>query len=144
MTNPPVFFEIIESADNAPLQVCKKIMAQLFKRKIAPLPYGSSVNDLRPMLATLRTRNTPPCIWIINTYWAEEALADLDKQIGQTPVLFFRRDLFAAGTSGLAPSVDIEQQMQERLNVALNAMTPRMHAVWRCPSCRFKTDCCGW
>ena len=20
----------------------------------------------------------------------------------------------------------------------------RMHAVWRCPGCRFKTDCCGW
>jgi hypothetical protein len=20
----------------------------------------------------------------------------------------------------------------------------RMHAVWRCPTCRFKTDCCGW
>ncbi len=20
----------------------------------------------------------------------------------------------------------------------------RMHAVWRCPSCGFKTDCCGW
>jgi rubrerythrin len=20
----------------------------------------------------------------------------------------------------------------------------RMHAVWRCPKCRFKTDCCGW
>ncbi len=20
----------------------------------------------------------------------------------------------------------------------------RMHAVWRCPQCRFKTDCCGW
>ena len=20
----------------------------------------------------------------------------------------------------------------------------RMHAVWRCPSCRYKTDCCGW
>ncbi len=20
----------------------------------------------------------------------------------------------------------------------------RMHAVWRCPICRFKTDCCGW
>jgi hypothetical protein len=19
----------------------------------------------------------------------------------------------------------------------------RMHAVWRCPNCRFKTDCCG-
>jgi ribosomal protein L37AE/L43A len=20
----------------------------------------------------------------------------------------------------------------------------RMHAVWRCTSCGFKTDCCGW
>jgi hypothetical protein len=20
----------------------------------------------------------------------------------------------------------------------------RMHAVWRCPNCRFKIDCCGW
>jgi hypothetical protein len=20
----------------------------------------------------------------------------------------------------------------------------RMHAVWRCPTCGYKTDCCGW
>ena len=20
----------------------------------------------------------------------------------------------------------------------------RMHAVWRCPECGYKTDCCGW
>jgi rubrerythrin len=20
----------------------------------------------------------------------------------------------------------------------------RVHAVWRCPACGFKTDCCGW
>jgi hypothetical protein len=20
----------------------------------------------------------------------------------------------------------------------------RMHAVWRCPSCGCKSDCCGW
>jgi len=20
----------------------------------------------------------------------------------------------------------------------------RMHAVWRCPKCGYKTDCCGW
>jgi ribosomal protein L37E len=20
----------------------------------------------------------------------------------------------------------------------------RMHAVWRCASCGYKTDCCGW
>jgi DNA-directed RNA polymerase subunit RPC12/RpoP len=25
-----------------------------------------------------------------------------------------------------------------------NAEMFRMHAVWRCPACGFKTDCCGW
>ena len=25
-----------------------------------------------------------------------------------------------------------------------NAEMYRMHAVWRCPDCGFKTDCCGW
>jgi hypothetical protein len=25
-----------------------------------------------------------------------------------------------------------------------NAEMFRMHAVWRCPVCRYKTDCCGW
>jgi len=24
------------------------------------------------------------------------------------------------------------------------AETYRMHAVWRCPACGFKSDCCGW
>jgi ribosomal protein L37E len=24
------------------------------------------------------------------------------------------------------------------------ADTYRMHAVWRCPACGFKSDCCGW
>jgi len=28
----------------------------------------------------------------------------------------------------------------ERCNVEMF----RMHAVWRCPNCGFKTDCCGW
>ena len=25
-----------------------------------------------------------------------------------------------------------------------NANVYRMHAVWRCSDCGFKTDCCGW
>jgi rubrerythrin len=28
----------------------------------------------------------------------------------------------------------------ERCGVAMY----RMHAVWRCPNCGFKTDCCAW
>jgi hypothetical protein len=40
-----------------------------------------------------------------------------------------------------APSTPAEEAMKcERCGADMY----RMHAVWRCPSCRFKTDCCGW
>jgi len=38
-----------------------------------------------------------------------------------------------------APSVD--KMICERCGAA---EMYRMHAVWRCPACGFKTDCCGW
>ncbi|MEW6320300.1 MAG: hypothetical protein AB1635_04340 [Acidobacteriota bacterium] len=40
---------------------------------------------------------------------------------------------------GPAPSGD-EKTLCERCGAEMY----RMHAVWRCPACRFKTDCCGW
>jgi rubrerythrin len=40
-----------------------------------------------------------------------------------------------------APEQTSEDAMKcERCGAAMY----RMHAVWRCPACRFKTDCCGW
>jgi rubrerythrin len=44
-----------------------------------------------------------------------------------------------ARTSSSAPQTD-SAFLCERCGTAMY----RMHAVWRCPSCRFKTDCCGW
>jgi hypothetical protein len=42
---------------------------------------------------------------------------------------------------GAAPPAPAEDAMKcERCGADMY----RMHAVWRCPSCRFKTDCCGW
>ena len=38
-----------------------------------------------------------------------------------------------------APALD-DKMICERCGAEMY----RMHAVWRCPSCRFKTDCCGW
>ena len=47
-------------------------------------------------------------------------------------------------TSALAgknpPPVVDEKTVCERCGAEMY----RMHAVWRCPACRFKTDCCGW
>jgi hypothetical protein len=39
-----------------------------------------------------------------------------------------------------SPAVDAEPTTCERCGAEMY----RMHAVWRCPRCRFKTDCCGW
>lgn len=46
-----------------------------------------------------------------------------------------------ASALGRAPAAPAEDAMKcERCGTEMY----RMHAVWRCPSCRFKTDCCGW
>ncbi len=40
----------------------------------------------------------------------------------------------------VTPSIRNERMLCERCNAEMY----RMHAVWRCPVCGFKTDCCGW
>ena len=40
-----------------------------------------------------------------------------------------------------AKSCNADKMMCERCG---EAEMFRMHAVWRCPRCGFKTDCCGW
>ena len=40
-----------------------------------------------------------------------------------------------------SPGCDADRMMCERCG---KAEMYRMHAVWRCPECGFKTDCCGW
>jgi len=42
---------------------------------------------------------------------------------------------------GWAPINDADNMICERCG---QAEMYRMHAVWRCPACGFKTDCCGW
>ena len=44
-------------------------------------------------------------------------------------------------TAGVTPNCDADKMICERCG---KAEMYRMHAVWRCPECGFKTDCCGW
>jgi hypothetical protein len=45
-----------------------------------------------------------------------------------------------APTTRPAPDNDNDKVLCERCGAEMF----RMHAVWRCPACRYKTDCCGW
>jgi len=126
MNQLPFFIEVLESKESAPSQICRKIMATLFRQKIAPLPFAGSLQEIRAVLGSLRTRNTPPAIYIVNTYWAEELLPEIDKLMAQTPVLFFRRNLFVGGGSAAelgGPPVS------DKTSQALKMMTPRLTTV---------------
>lgn len=101
-------------------------MANLLKRKIAPVPFAGSVTDARTILGSLRTRGTPPAIWLINTYWAEEMLPELDTMIGNSPVIFFKRDLFGAGLSSQMPAI----AAPDKISTLLGKMTPRLTVLW--------------
>ena len=49
----------------------------------------------------------------------------------------------APGSAAPAPSAgqcDADKVLCERCGKEMF----RMHAVWRCPGCGYKTDCCGW
>jgi rubrerythrin len=59
-------------------------------------------------------------------------MADAQQLPAITPVL-------SALKAAPRPAAD-EQALCERCGAEMY----RMHAVWRCPACRFKTDCCGW
>jgi hypothetical protein len=39
-----------------------------------------------------------------------------------------------------APQAEPEPTLCDRCGAAVY----RMHAVWRCPACGYKSDCCGW
>ncbi len=57
----------------------------------------------------------------------------------QTPVQRQGRPISSLKTSATTSS-DSEKMLCERCSQEMY----RMHAVWRCSACGFKTDCCGW
>ena len=60
------------------------------------------------------------------------AMADLPPLPPITPVI--------SALKAAPARADDERTVCERCGAEMF----RSHAVWRCPACRFKTDCCGW
>lgn len=91
----PFFIEAWESSEMCNLQICRRVMCTLFRNRIAPLPFASTSRDVAQVSATLRSRGLNPAVFIVNTYLAEPLLDDLDKTMGDTPVLLLRRQIHA-------------------------------------------------
>jgi hypothetical protein len=61
------------------------------------------------------------------------AMPDSQKPGGLTPI----RPILSVPPT----PVDTDKMLCERCG---GSNVYRMHAVWRCADCGFKTDCCGW
>ena len=80
-------------------------------------------------------------------------MAESDRTTGQNTVPVAKTDE-AAFVNATAPrSARAARQAQSTNGTETDRMICercgkaemyRMHAVWRCPECGFKTDCCGW
>ena len=83
-------------------------------------------------------------MYILNTVWLEQialimpAMA-VTKAVSPSPA---RADGSpSTHAAPRIPSCTDDAMLCERCG---QAEMYRMHAVWRCPACGFKTDCCGW
>jgi len=122
MPGVPFFIEVVSSKQLANVQVCRKIMAVLFKEKIAPLPFGSTFKEVAEVLSALKARGMAPAVFVINTFYAEELLPQIDPLMGATPVVLLRRQIFSdpLGTAAARPSTTI----------IIQRMTPRLCVEW--------------
>lgn len=128
MKRLPFFIEVWESGHNADLRICHKVMTRLFKQKILPLPFATTIHEVADVTNTLKRQRMEPAIFIVNTFWAEEVLRELDPFMGETPALFFRRDLYSF-TKGLT-AVFGEDPRRGLTTECIRNMTPREASIW--------------
>lgn len=93
----PIFIEVLQKQTSSDLQICRKIAAQMFRNNVSPLPFASSTYETAEVIHSLRRKDLEPALFVINTYWAEEILKDLDAVAGELPILLLTRR--AAGSA---------------------------------------------
>ena len=124
MKRLPFFIEVWESGNKADLRLCHKVMTLLFKQRITPLPFATTVREVADVTGALERQCMEPALFIVNTFWAEETLPQIDPYMGETPVLFFRRELYT-GRHVLGEDAGRGMTMH-----TLSTMTPRETSVW--------------
>lgn len=124
MRGLPIFFEALQGWDTAKVSVVQMVRQLLFSQGVAPLPFASSLEELQGVLASLKGSGHRLGLFVINTYGAERLLDQLDEPMGETPVLFFRREI-----------VWLQQHIGGKeegpgVTAALGRMRPRLTSIW--------------
>ena len=132
MIGVPVFIEVVTGVDHANAEVCRKIMAALFKEKVAPLPFASTAQEVAGVLDALKARGMVPAVFVINTFWAEDLLSQIDPLMGQTQVVYLRRSIFSGPLlkAAAADAASAEAGSLTTTTTVLDKMTPRPCVHW--------------
>lgn len=129
MAGVPIFIEVEETRNQADSRLCCKVVDLLFEKHIAPVGLVGTVEDTSALLQETRSHGLSPAIFVINTLGARPILPGLDILIGELPVLYFRRRLFA-GKSGLMDQLLVGGQDVLQTSTVLGKLTPRLTSMW--------------
>jgi|GEM_PF-3642528 len=127
MRGVPIFVEVDSTRLDKDLQVCSKIVTMLTESNFGPVGLAGTIPELQSILGELSEHKLTPGIFAINTFGVKPILPELDNLMGDAPVIYFRRELFA-GQSGLMEHMGVSDAGTQNTVVVLGKMRPRLTA----------------
>lgn len=128
MTKVPVFIEMPNPGAKPEALVCQIAINTLKSLGHTELPLASSYEDLVAQLHLMVDKNQEPAVFVVNTFNAREVIKQLDPVVGDVPLIFMRRNMYA-GKSGLSEHFDLGTNTESTMAVMKN-MKARLVASW--------------
>ena len=125
----PVLIEVAETRNQPNINLCCKLVALLTKGEIAPIGLVGTLDEVADVINKIRDENLAPAIFVVNTFGARDVLRGLDALMGEVPVVYVRRELFA-GESGLAESLGGDNPNVTDTSLILGKMKMRLTSMW--------------
>ncbi|HEY3319110.1 MAG TPA: bacteriohemerythrin [Planctomycetota bacterium] len=125
----PVFVEAESTASQSNSSICTQASALALKQGLPFVGFAHTIEQARQAVEMIKSMKYNPAVFVINTYGAKGMLAELDALMGEVPVLFLRRGLFA-GRSGLMDQVNLQAYGAITATLALGRMKPRLTSMW--------------
>ncbi|MCY3019401.1 MAG: hypothetical protein NTW87_10305 [Planctomycetota bacterium] len=114
------------------LQVCRMVIASLYKRRIQPLPFAANMDQLMQVTGALYNKGLTPAIFVVNTFRADELVREVDRFIGDTPMLLLRREIYSFNLihkKGLRETSRLLNELRPRLTAMCGFGSQNSHLV---------------
>jgi len=123
----PIFVEV---PDKPEIAICAPVTQMLLEQGIQPVGLATSVEELESILQQLKENSLEPGIFIVNTFLAKPIIPELDRLMGEAPVVFLRRSLYA-GQSGLMDFLAVTPDGKQSTLHAIQKLRPRLTSIWQ-------------